>query len=160
PPEARRLVQAMAPQPWPSDRTAALAALDHLPFNGPATAIWLSDGVEGGPSLALAEKLKGLGSLRVYGEAAEERRLLQLPPRPEAASLVLRLRRADSGGPRTVTVRATGEDGSLIAREDVSFEPGKPAVDHALAVPAELRNRVARLAIDGQGSVGSIVLID
>ena len=52
--EARRIVQALAPQPWPTDRATALAALDRLPFDGPASVVWLSDGVAAGPGLALA----------------------------------------------------------------------------------------------------------
>ncbi len=162
-PDARRLVQAMAPQPWPTDRVAALAALERLPFEGAAAVVWLSDGIESGPAgtaLALAERLQRLGSLRVLREPPEDLPMLQLPPSPDPGALLLRLVRVSGAGERSVVVRAIGEDGRLLTREEVRFPAGQIVAETPLSLPSELRNRLARLAIDGEESAGSVVLVD
>ena len=161
--EARRLVRVMAPQPWPTDRAAALQAIDAQPWPAGATAIWIADGIAAGPSdLAgrLALRLQQLGSLTVVREAPQRLALLQLPPTSDQTGATLRLRRADGAGALSVAVRALGEDGRLVTRQTVTFADGATEASHTLDLPVELRNRVQRLAIEGEESAGAVVLLD
>ncbi|MFQ5845350.1 MAG: BatA domain-containing protein, partial [Planctomycetota bacterium] len=63
--KARGLIQALRPKPWTSDRAAAAEALAAGDAAGSAArplaagpVIWISDGVEDGAGLALAERLQ------------------------------------------------------------------------------------------------------
>ncbi len=47
PATARSLVEAIKPKPWPTDRAQAQKALQKLEIAGSATAVWLSDGLDG-----------------------------------------------------------------------------------------------------------------
>ena len=165
--EARSQAQALAPKPWPVDRGAALAALDELRFEVAPNIVWLSDGVatETRPgtddaSFTLAERLQRMGSLRVLQDSAATLPLLQRPPTTDQTALTLRLRRAVGSGERTVAILASGDDGRLISREEVVFRDGATEAERAVALPLEMRNRVVRLAVEGEDSAGSVVLLD
>ena len=57
-------------------------------------------------------------------------------------------------------VRATAEDGRLLARETATLAPGRRAAEVRLDLPLELRNRVHRIEIEGENGVGGTVLVD
>ncbi|WP_119459188.1 DUF4159 domain-containing protein [Rhodospirillaceae bacterium SYSU D60014] len=161
--EARSQAQALAPKPWPVDRAAALAALGDLQFETAPNIVWLSDGIATAAedaSFALAEHLQRMGSLRVLQDPAATLPLLQLPPTADRTALTLRLRRAAGAGERTVAILASGEDGHLISREEVVFRDGATEAERAVTLPLEMRNRIVRLAIEGEDSSGSVVLLD
>src|SRR5207253_2683738 len=62
--------------------------------------------------------------------------------------------------PRPMTVRASGEDGALLAREPATIAPGDASTAVRLPLPTELRNRVARIEIEGEDSAGAVLLVD
>ena len=62
--------------------------------------------------------------------------------------------------PRPVTVRASAADGALLGRETATIGPGESRAALRLPMPAELRNRVVRVEIEGEESAGGVVLID
>jgi hypothetical protein len=154
----------MAPQPWPTDRGAALAALEALATDESARAIWISDGILASaddPAAAMAERLdEKVGLVQVYRGAEADLPLLQLPPGSEPTALTLRLARPVAGSERSVGVRALADDGRLISREEVRFAAGAREAEHAMVLPAELRNRVAALSIEGEESAGAVALLD
>ncbi|MGH6719228.1 MAG: BatA domain-containing protein, partial [Alphaproteobacteria bacterium] len=51
--QARALVRALKPKPWPTDRAAALAVLA-IAAPDPATSAWLADGIDDGGAAGLA----------------------------------------------------------------------------------------------------------
>ncbi|MGH6931697.1 MAG: DUF4159 domain-containing protein [Dongiaceae bacterium] len=161
--EARSIALALTPRPWPTDRGGALAALDGLRPDGTMNVVWLSDGVAApGPGIDdnLVARLQALGDVTVLRDSPEDLPLLLLPPSSSQAGITVTLRRPDGNHLRTVTVRATGENGELVAREEVGFGIGETVVEHKIALPVELRNRMARLAIEGEQSAGATVLLD
>ncbi len=62
--------------------------------------------------------------------------------------------------PRPVTVRASAADGALLGRETATIEPGENRAVLRLPMPAELRNRVVRVEIEGEESAGGVLLVD
>src|SRR5438132_201521 len=62
--------------------------------------------------------------------------------------------------PRLFQVRASGDDGRLLAREAATIEPGAKGAELRLAMPGELRNRMTRIEVEGDRSAGSVLLID
>ncbi|WP_207483383.1 DUF4159 domain-containing protein [Arenibaculum pallidiluteum] len=158
--EARRLAQTLEPRPWPSDRRAALESIRKLQLQGSAYAVWLSDGLDGPEAAELAETLQRLGGAEVLAEAAGGLPRLLLPPSVEGAGLTARVLRAAPGPSEPVTVRAAGGDGRILARETAAFGEGRKDAELRLELPAELRNEVARLSIEGESTAGGTVLLD
>ena len=161
--DAAAAVAALAPKPWPVDRAAALARLQPLSLAG-AAAVWISDGVRDAGSAALAADLAGRGGgLRYVAAEGEAPRLLapgggggELAARDVAVTV----RSLPAPGPRAVTVRASAEDGAVLARETVTLAPGAAEQPVRLKLPTELRNRIASIAIEGEESAGGVLLVD
>ncbi len=160
PQEARRVAQSLSPKPWPVDRRAVIDRLAGLNFDGSAHVVWLSDGLEDGNARDLAERLQVRGRLDVVRDADGDLPRLLEPPEHQSASLIVRVRRATSGAEDRANVIASGDDGRLIARVPISFAKAESEASEAIDVPVELRNRIARLAIEGEAQVGAVLLLD
>ena len=158
--EARRLVQGLKPKPWPVDRAGALAAIQGLELPGSAHVVWLSNGLDDGQAEALAKRLQKFGRLDVLRDPPAGLARLLLPPKSEGLALTLRLRRAQSAGPDTATVVASAEDGTLVARAELTFAAGETEAEARIELPVELRNRIARLSVEGENSAGAVFLLD
>lgn len=158
--EARRLVQALEPLPWPTDRAAALEVVRGLAAKGAANTVWLSDGIGDKSAYALAETLQRMGSVEVLDDSAGKPPHLLLPPSPEGNGITARVVRADASRPDPVTVRLSGTDGRLLTRQTVVFEPGQLVRDVRLDVPTELRNDAASLRVENDTTAGATVLLD
>ena len=160
PAEARRLIQALEPLPWPTDRAAALEVVRGLAAKGSAHTVWLSDGLGDRSARALAETLQRMGSVEVLDDSAGKPPHLLLPPAAEGSGLTARVVRADASRPEAVTVRLSGTDGRLLTRQSVAFEPGQLTRDLRLDVPTELRNDAASLRVENDTTAGATVLLD
>ena len=158
--EARRLVQGLEPKPWPIDRAGALAAVAALDLPATTHVIWLSNGLDGGRAEAFTERLRQLGRLEVLRDAPAGLARLLLPPASEGLALTLRLRRAHDAGPDTAIVIASAEDGALVARGELAFAAGETEADIRIELPVELRNRIARLGVEGENTAGAVFLLD
>jgi hypothetical protein len=161
--QARGVVQALQPQPWGTDRKAALAALDRLEQAEPVNSVWISDGTltrKDDPGSELAARLQELGPATVMRDIADNLPLLLLPPPHEPGALEIRLARPSGGAERRVAVRAIADDGRLVARQDVTFAAGRVRAEERVVLPTELRNRMARLVIESEASAGATVLFD
>jgi hypothetical protein len=162
--DARAAIQSLQPKPWAVDRKAALARLRALPLPQGASTVWLGDNLEDGASADLAEYLAGHGTLR-YFAADDAYAPLLLAPGGAANELAGRelsatVRSLPVDGPRTVTVRASAEDGALLARENATIDPGENSVSVRLPMPAELRNRMSHIEIEGDASASAVLLTD
>src|SRR5262245_27299533 len=161
--QARGVVQALQPQPWGTDRKAALAALDSIESAELINSVWITDGTvtrKDDPGTDLAGRLQALGPVTIMRDTADNLPLLLLPPPHEPGALEIRLARPAGGAERTVAVRAIADDGRLVARQDVTFAPGRARADERVVLPAELRNRMARLVVEGEASAGATLLFD
>lgn len=158
--EARTIAGAIVPKSWPVDRAASLAALEGISFPQQAAVVYLSDGVEDGQSFALLERLQRLGGVEFYADPAQSMPRLLMPPANDAGTLAVSATRLAGGEAETAMLRASGEDGRLIAREELHWAAGERNATARIAVPTELRNRVARLDIENENSASSVVLMD
>ncbi|MBV8934639.1 MAG: DUF4159 domain-containing protein, partial [Alphaproteobacteria bacterium] len=70
------------------------------------------------------------------------------------------LRSLPAPTPRLFQVRASGDDGRLLTRQAVTIEPGAKSAGLRMTMPSELRNRMARIEIEGDQSAGSVLLVD
>jgi hypothetical protein len=158
--EARSQAAGLEPRPWPTDRKAALKALDTLPFDRAGGVVWLCDGLADPADGALFRRLQGLGGgLEVV--TGKSGRLL-LPPAEgvSAERLMPVARRLASPEPEPFAVRALDAKGMVLARAEGRFEAGRGSAEAALDLPAALRNRLTRLEIEGERSAGATLLLD
>lgn len=167
PTEARGLVEALQPKPWPTQRATALAALEQLrreralPPGGETW--WLSDGLDdlGGAGVAaLAERLQRIAPLVVMAPEPGAGPLLLRPALAGAEPLTLSVLRGEDGTERSLHVLALSVDGVVIAREDAQLQAGDGRTEVRFQLPAEIAGRIARFQIDGETSAGGVVLAD
>ena len=159
--DAAAAVQALLPKPWPVDRRAALSRLEALSLPEASSAVWLSDGVaDDGGNEALALYLVKRGSLRYLTASPAQVPLMLAAGNTEANDVGVVLRSLRAPAPRVFQVRASGEDGRLLARQAATIEPGAKGAELRLAMPSELRNRMTRIEIEGDQAAGSVLLID
>ncbi len=158
--DARGLVATIEPKPWPVDRVAVLSALDAFDPRGPANVIYLADGLDDGHLARLLERLQRIGPVDLVVDVPDALARLLLPPTTEAAALVATAVRFSTGAPAQAVMRALADDGRLLAREPLRWGVGERNASARVELPVELRNRLARLEIEGEASAGAIVLLD
>ncbi|MFQ5785919.1 MAG: DUF4159 domain-containing protein [Alphaproteobacteria bacterium] len=158
--EARNLVQGLRPKPWPVDRDAARRAVERLEITGTAEVFWLADGLDDDNLAGFARALRRLGPVEVLTDPDLDRTRAVLPPETGPGSLRVAVVRAVDAGAETLWLRASGEDGQVLARESVDFAAGERRVEVGIDAPAEMRNRITRLNIEGERSAAAVVLLD
>ena len=170
PAEAARAARALSPQPWPTDRAAALAAVRELASRelasrelaaqGPAHGVWLSDGLDGPGALELVAALQRLGSADVYVPDPGGAALLIAPADAGGVRLAATVTRADPAAQEAVNLRAVADDGRVVGRESLIFQPGESRREVAFDLPAELRNAAQAVRIEGESAAGAVALLD
>jgi hypothetical protein len=166
--DAKALIRAMAPRPWPVNRLAALKALENLSMEGSAHVAWISNGlgeVSAGASGrndadALASRLQSLGSVQVFAPAAQGSGKIILAPEAETGALAVPVLRAATQGAEKIWLRAMAGDGRLVTREEIHFKDGAARGTARLTLPGEQRNAVTRLEIEDEASAGATFLLD
>jgi Domain of unknown function (DUF4159)/Aerotolerance regulator N-terminal len=160
PDEARTLLRAFRPKPWPTDRAAAVATIDQMQVDPGAYVVWLSDGLDDEGAAKLTERLRRFDGMQVIVPDQATTPLLLLPPAAEGRDLRVQALRPVADGPRRVAIQAADDQGRTVARIDLDFAANATKGEGTLPAPPELRNRMARLDIEAQGGAGSMVLLD
>ena len=155
--ELRPRLAALRPKPWAVDRSAAAAAL--RPWAGKAGIAYVADGLAGEDWDAFAVALAAVGPVTVLRDEVPPARLL-LPPRAESDKLVARLQQAPRPLVDEIAVLAQSGDARTLARATATVPAGASEVEIPIILPPELRNRLARLVIEGPSSAGAVVLLD
>lgn len=156
----RAVAQALAPKPWPADRVAAGEALRRLERVPGMRVVWLSNGLAGPGGVELARRLQTLARLEAFVDPPGELGRVLVPPPLGAPDLSPRLRRASSFGQEQVWVRAADRGGRLLARQQATIAAGQAEAAVTFQMPAELRNRIARIDIEEEASAATVVLVD
>jgi len=157
--DARALVQALEPRPWGTDRAGLRAALGRLSVSGLPDVVWLSDGLDDGETADFIAALRRLGPLRILTDPKGDAPRLLRPPESGPGGLRLAVERAGTRA-ETLWLAARDEDGKLLIRRPVAFAKGEARAEVDLDLPVELRNRVVRVAIEGERSAAAVVLLD
>lgn len=157
PADAAQLVASHIPASWPADRKGAAASLTQAEN---AETVYFSDGVATDDSADLLKALAARSSVAVHLPEGGRLPLLLLKPSVIANGLQVKILRAGPLPETSVTVRATAMDGRLLARESFALPAEQPSISHDLRLPAELRNAVTRLQIEGETSTAATVLLD
>ncbi len=155
--DLRAVLGALHPEPWSSDRAAAVPR----DWAHPGTSVvYIADGLmDGSDFTAFSRRLSAIGEVTEICCAAPGPKLL-LPPESKADRMVLRLARSAGEPAETDAVLAQSGDGRTLARLEIALAAGATSGTAALTLPLELRNRVEQLVLEGPPSAGSIVLLD
>lgn len=160
PADALRSARALHPQPWPVDRLAAAAAVRALAADGPAYGVWLSDGLAGPGTTELAAALQRLGSADAFSPPPAALPHTLAPADARGSELTVVLRRADGAAAETAVLRAVAADGRILGRETATLPPGETRRDVVFRLPAELRNAVQAVRIEGESGAAAVALLD
>lgn len=158
----RARLAALRPQPWPVDRAAAGASLRAAKAGGArpdAAVFYLADGLADAAWDAFAAALAGMGAVTVLRDAVAPARLL-LAPVAAADGFAVTLAQVPEPVAATVGVLAQTGDGRTLARVELTVPAGAATGTAQLDLPAELRNRLSRLALEGPASAGGVALLD
>lgn len=160
PERARQVLRALKPRPWPADRRATLAAVAKLKLNGSAHVAWLSDGHSDNDTQDLMQRLQEMGALHLYRDQFDQLARLVTAPKGNVDGLTTTILRADAKGDSAVTLRLDDDQGRLLGRTTATFKDSEKAVQAKFAVPSEIRNKAARISIEGESGAGALFLMD
>ncbi|MGK9166768.1 DUF4159 domain-containing protein [Inquilinus limosus] len=164
PGEARGMIDNLAPSPWPTDRAAALRALDALRLPGSVHVVWASDGITTEKDAAgvrdFAARLQRFGSLEVLIPPAFDLAHLVGTPQVVETALTVPVKRAVATGDVPLVLRAVAEDGRPLARSEVRFAAGQRQAEARFELPSTARNAIAAVSIEGETTAGATVLVD
>ena len=157
-------LEAHQPFAWPVQRGSASQRLTQaLQVQGaPARieTVWISDGLSGSDEgdQALARAAAAAGPLTLLTPPADEMALAlsAVEASPDGFTAVVRRARSDTARP--VSVTALSADGRAVARASGVMEAGEGEARLSARLPLDLRNRIARLQIDGEASAGAVHL--
>jgi hypothetical protein len=157
-PELRNRLAALRPKPWPVDRAAAAAAL--RAWKGGGAVVYIADGLTDGPGWdSFARAMTAIGPVTQVRDAVAPAQLL-LPPRAMADQLVARVAQVPRPAPTDAAILAQSGDGRTLARVVAHIDPGKPDGEAPIKLPPEVRNRLARLVLEGPAAASSVMLLD
>lgn len=157
--DLRARLGTLHPEPWPVDRAGVAAALRG--FTPPdAGVVYLADGLTDGDGFAdFARALRGAGAVEEVCCALAPPRLL-LPPPSGSDRLIARVAQPPQGAATHAVVLAQTGDGRTLARTTLTIPAGAATGEAEIVAPAEVRNRLARLVLQGAPSAGSVALLD
>jgi hypothetical protein len=176
--DLRARLAAMQPQPWPSDRAAAAAAMRawHRKADASvipdasvspdasvipnASVIYVPDGLTDGADFdRFAAAMRDTGPVTEICCDIASAPLL-LPPTSEADRLLVHLAQAPRATATQASILAQSGDGRTLARTNITVPAGASVASGPIPLPPELRNRLTRLVLEGPPSAGSVVLLD
>lgn len=144
-PQAGQMLDALQPQPWPSDRPAATAALQNATET---TRIYIADGITDGPGFPAF--MKQLAPTRILSNPAPPLLLQSVRTAADGRMIIHALNLAPTNG---VSIRTAA--GAILAHAS-SF----PAGDATVTLPPALTNQASAVILDGPATAAGIYLLD
>lgn len=156
-------LRALAPQPFESDRRIHIAALDRfLAQNREGEIVWFADALKAkdGDAFAKAvtDAIKARSGRIVTTDGAGLVGLAGLDNGQNGMSVAVL--RASAGLANDGVLRALDRRGASLAETRYAFDGNALKTQATVTLPVELRNDVARLAIENARSAGAVALVD
>ena len=158
---AERLA-ALKPLAWQPNEAMLATATEAISSLDPFDTLWISDGLDYPGHADFAATLDQSGAVTALQGGLPP---MALAPATYADGQVrLRALRPDTGAEREVSLLAQGTDpagnSAILARVPATFAAGETVAETDLSLPAEMRARVTRFAIEGHRSAGATTLVD
>ncbi|ESX93884.1 DUF4159 domain-containing protein [Mesorhizobium sp. LNJC403B00] len=156
-------LRAAKPRPIPTDRPAVYArvagVLETLP--GASVAV-LADGLAAKGDEAAFNTLLSKNAARVVWANSDRLALTGLTGAENQVDgfALTAIRAPGDPAPAQVTAGAFDDKGRRIADATLTFAPGETTASGTMAVPFELRNDFASIALDGERQAGAVRVLD
>ena len=157
--DAMRSVKSLRPKALPPQRDKAAQSLTGTDLSG-SDAVWLSSGVNFGKSNSLSEALKSASKTTRLDPLADISILMPGETRETPDGFKSVWHRTNASGLRSAEIVASGKDGRVIGRADISFAPSATRAEAEFKLPSELRSRVSQIRANGVASAGAVKLLD
>jgi hypothetical protein len=151
-----RRLGTIAPHPYLPDRAALAARLEEAFAPNSVEVLWLAGALDTGDSEMLASTLNRIAA---RGTMMQSGRPVTVVLPPENAADAVRVPLLRLGGAGEAVVAGFDQEGRRIVEGAAAFDAGGEAVAE-IALPAEIRNSLARFAISGEESAGAVQLLD
>lgn len=160
--EAKNRSATLRPNPWPSDRLAALTALKEKwsEFSQTPTLIWLSNGILETKDDDFLNQLHLLGDLSLMRDAVERLPIVITSVNRNEKGLQVNVIRASSKTEKSIEIRLQDDQANVLFQKKIDLARDTPNTEALLDLPAELRSRSDRLRIGGSINVGAQFLLD
>ncbi len=155
-PELRARLAALRPKPWLPDLEAAAGALRGV---SAGAVVHIADGVAAPSDGGFQRALAAAGPVQRRSPDPLQARTLRTP-RSESERLVARVETLPQPVDTPVAVLAQTGDGRTLARAEAIIAAGTTSAEIPISLPQELRNQLARLALDGPPSAAGTWLLD
>ena len=161
PDRARAKILTWKPSPWPVSHQGQVPVLEKLKadLSGPTSVFWLSNGFEGG-SPDFVSALQQLGSVSVFQDIKDNDPHLLSLVKSAGNEITLTVTRPAGGKEESLSLTASDELGQPLAQEEVLFAEGEIKKEVVFEVDPTIRRNITRVAIDGERSAGSVLLLD
>ncbi|MFA6156408.1 DUF4159 domain-containing protein [Mesorhizobium sp.] len=156
-------LRAAKPRPIPTDRPAVYArvagVLETLP--GASVAV-LADGLAAKGDEAAFNTLLSRNAARVVWASSDRLALTGLTAADNQVDgfALTAIRAPGDPAPAQITAGAFDDKGRRIADASLTFAPGETTATGTMAVPFELRNDFASIALDGERQAGAVRVLD
>ncbi|MDQ6436767.1 DUF4159 domain-containing protein [Mesorhizobium sp. LHD-90] len=161
--EARDRLNAVKPRPIPPDRAGVFASVAEalMPLPG-ATLALLTDGLAAPGDDAAFAQLLAARPANVVWAAPDQLDMVGLTAADNGVDrfLISAVRAPAGVAPRAMTAGAFDTRGRRIGDAAITFRPGETVATGEIAVPFELRNDFASIALDGERSAGAVRVLD
>ena len=156
-------LRALAPQPFTADRRVHLPAIEKfLSQNREGEIIWFADALQNNDGDAFAQAISAAikeRSGRIV--TSDHAGLIGLAGLDNGQNgLTVTILRATAGLGQDGIVRALDLRGAALAETRYAFDGNALQTQATITLPVELRNDVARLAIENARSAGAVALLD
>jgi len=157
--DAMRAVKALRPKALAPERGKTAKALESADLSG-SDAVWLSSGIGFGRSDTLTTALKSASKVTRLDPLSDLSILVPGETRETPDGFKSVWHRTNTSGLRNAEIIASGKDGRVIGRSDISFAPGVSRSEAEFTLPSELRSRVNQIRANGVASAGAVKLLD
>ncbi len=156
-PVLRARLDDLHPMPWPVDRAMAASALHDAGRVG--SVAYLSDGLATAGDRAFLQALRAAAPVSELRASPPVLAVLDRPV-PKPGRLLVRIEAMPAPMPRSLVVRGETASGASLARIAVPVPAGAMRAEAPIVLPAELRNQLSRLVLDGMPGAGGVRLLD
>lgn len=157
--DAMRAVKALRPKALPPQRGKAAKALEGIDLSG-SDAIWLSSGINFSDADILSTALNAASKTTRLDPLSDTSILMPGETRETPDGFKSVWHRTNAAGLRSSEIIASGNDGRVIGRANISFAPGTTRAEAEFILPSELRSRVSQIRATGVSSAGAVKLLD
>lgn len=159
--EARAKILTWRAGAWPVSHRDQVPVLEKLKadLSGPTSVFWLSNGFETG-SPDFVNALQQLGSVSVFQDNGNNDPHLLSLVKSAGTQITLTVTRPEGGEEKTLSLTASDELGQPLAQEEVLFAAGEVQKEVVFDVDPTMRRNITRVAIEGERSAGSVLLLD